>query len=414
MKARALVVALAGALFFPLVATGSFTLPHSFAGPDGEVPTTPLVQGADGFLYGVAPLGGDFTVFPPDGGGTAFRLDGAGNFKLLHVFEGWDGSAPISLIQGRDGFFYGATRYNGIDRFWPGNGTLFRMDSAGNVTTLRMFPGTLEGGAFPGPIVQGADGALYGAAVGGVVTLNVSGGFVYRFDPATGDFRHLHDFALSDGRDPTGPLVQGTDGFFYGTTFRGGPNNTGVVYKVDATGAFGLLHVLDVNEGWQPNGGLIQASDGLLYGTMHGTGNGRIFRLDTSGGNFTILHSFDNYASDGMEPESGLVQARDGFLYGTTPYGGQPVTDPREGVVYEMDFAATSPSSTRSPGRTVRGRTPRSCKQRTAVSTGRRPWAVRMDSAPSSRSTRPGRPRRHSLLLLRLRRPLRPRSRLLS
>src|SRR6266511_1676337 len=228
MKARALVVALAGALFFPLVATGSFTLPHSFAGPDGEVPTTPLVQGADGFLYGVAPLGGDFTVFPPDGGGTAFRLDGAGNFKLLHVFEGWDGSAPISLIQGRDGFFYGATRYNGIDRFWPGNGTLFRMDSAGNVTTLRMFPGTLEGGAFPGPIVQGADGALYGAAVGGVVTLNVSGGFVYRFDPATGDFRHLHDFALSDGRDPTGPLVQGTDGFFYGTTFRGGPNNTGV------------------------------------------------------------------------------------------------------------------------------------------------------------------------------------------
>ena len=56
----------------------SFTVLHSFSGPEGETPAAPLVQGADGFFYGVAAHGGDFTVLPPDGGGTAFRMDASG------------------------------------------------------------------------------------------------------------------------------------------------------------------------------------------------------------------------------------------------------------------------------------------------------------------------------------------------
>ena len=256
-----------------VVSAASFTALHSFSGPDGETPAAPLVQGADGFLYGVAAHGGNFNVLPPDGGGTAFRIDASGTLTTLHTFGGPDGAVPNSLIQGRDGFFYGTTTYGGGDGITPlnpGTGTIFRMDAAGVVTVLHVFPRSIGGGSSqPGPIVQGADGALYGGALGAYGTSAV-GGYIYRFDPVTGDFRHLHDFVGSDGALPTGPLFQADDGFFYGTTNQGGVWNSGVIYKVDGLGHFVLLHSLSPffpGEGSQPKGGVIQASDGFVYGT---------------------------------------------------------------------------------------------------------------------------------------------------
>jgi uncharacterized repeat protein (TIGR03803 family) len=325
----------------------SFSVQHSFTGPEGETPAAPLVQGADGFFYGVAAHGGDFTVLPPDGGGTVFRMDASGNVTTLHTFKGPEGAWPKSLIQARDGFFYGTATLGGqpsITPLNPGVGTIFRMDAAGVVTLLYVFPYSIGGGSSqPGPIVQGADGALYGGALGAFGTSAI-GGYIYRFDPITGDFRHLHDFVGSDGAVPTGPLFQAADGFFYGTTNQGGLWNSGVIYKVDALGHFALLHSLSPfypGEGSEPKGGVIQASDGFFYGTTeHGGYFGEIFRMDAAG-NFTVLHRFDAYASDGGSPVSGLIEGRDGFLYGTASMGGQPVTASRYGVVYRMDKAGT-------------------------------------------------------------------------
>jgi hypothetical protein len=101
-------------------------------------------------------------------------------------------------------------------------GAAFPLPANGLVTVLHVFPAN-DAGAFPRPIVQGADGALYGTVSGGVGTLGHFPGYVYRLDPITGDFRNVHDFVISDGFDPTGPLFQGSDGFFYGTTNEGGP-----------------------------------------------------------------------------------------------------------------------------------------------------------------------------------------------
>jgi uncharacterized repeat protein (TIGR03803 family) len=327
--------------------TVSFSVLHSFSGPEGETPAAPLVQGADGLFYGVAAHGGDFTVLPPDGGGTVFRMDASGNVTTLHTFKGPEGAWPKSLVQGRDGFFYGTATLGGqpsISPLNPGVGTIFRMDAAGVVTVLYVFPYSIGGGSSqPGPIVQGADGALYGGALGAFGTSAV-GGYVYRFDPITGDFRHLHDFVGSDGAIPTGPLFQASDGFFYGTTNQGGLWNSGVIYKVDVLGHFALLHSLSPfypGEGSEPKGGVIQASDGFFYGTTeHGGYFGEIFRMDAAG-DFTVLHRFDAYASDGGSPVSGLIEGRDGFLYGTASIGGQPVTGSRYGVVYRMDRAGT-------------------------------------------------------------------------
>jgi uncharacterized repeat protein (TIGR03803 family) len=346
MRNKALALVLPVAIFLALpgvAAAASFTVLHSFGGPEGETPAAPLLQGADGSLYGVAAHGGDFTVLPPDGGGTAFRLDASGNATTLHVFRGLEGAVPTGLIQGRDGFFYGTTTYGGpsISPLQPGYGTVFRMNAAGTVTVLHVFPPN-DAGAFPRPVIQGADGALYGTVSGGVGSLGHFPGYVYRLDPLTGGFRHVHDFVISDGENPTGPLFEARDGFLYGTTNQGGSWNTGVIYKVNAAGSFVLLHSLSPfwpGEGSEPKGGVIQASNGLFYGTTEqGTYGGEIFGMDAAG-NFTVLHRFDAYASDGWKPASGLIEGRDGFLYGTAPVGGLPVTGTRYGVVYRMDKA---------------------------------------------------------------------------
>jgi uncharacterized repeat protein (TIGR03803 family) len=347
MRTKALILALLGATltlaFSGTASAAVVTVLHSFNGPDGETPAASLVRGADGLFYGVAAHGGDFTVLPPDGGGTVFRLNANSTVTTLHTFAGSEGAVPTGLIQGRDGFFYGTTTYGGqegISSLTPGAGTIFRMNAAGAVTVLYVFEGG-SAGYRPGPIMQGADGALYGAAIGGTEGMEgVPAGLVYRFDPVTRTLRHLHVFVPSEGAFPTGRLFQAADGFFYGTTNQGGPWNSGVIYKVDVLGTFAVLHALSPffpGEGSEPKGGVIQASDGFFYGTTS-SGYGSVFRMDAAG-NFTVMHRFDPYASDGWRPVSGLMEGRDGYLYGTAPSGGRnPAVAPSAyGVVYRMD-----------------------------------------------------------------------------
>ena len=144
----------------------SLAVLHSFGGPDGETPAAPLVQGADGFLYGVAAHGGDFTVLPPDGGGTAFRMDANGTFTTLHLFHGPEGARPEEPDPGSGRLLLrhgDATAVNRRSRpSSPGSGRLpHGRDRRGD--RVARLPAPIDGGSSqPGPIVQGADGALYG------------------------------------------------------------------------------------------------------------------------------------------------------------------------------------------------------------------------------------------------------------
>ena len=208
MKLHLPAVAALSALLLAVPAAAAVGTFHSFAGPEGQTPAAPLVQGVDGHLYGVAAHGGDFTVLPPDGGGTIFRTDGSGSVTALHVFIGLDGAVPTGIVHGRDGAFYGTTTYGGepgVSSLTPGNGTIFRVDATGALSVLFVFPGG-ERGFRPGPLMEGSDGALYGTAVGGQTLYALLPGIVYRFDPATREYRILHTFVISDGGSPLKPV----------------------------------------------------------------------------------------------------------------------------------------------------------------------------------------------------------------
>ena len=76
------------------------------------------------------------------------------------------GEKPSALRQANDGRFYGTTSNGGTFE----QGTLFRMDVTGVVTTLYSFSGTADGGE-PFGLVSASNGRFYGVTQGGACEL---------------------------------------------------------------------------------------------------------------------------------------------------------------------------------------------------------------------------------------------------
>lgn len=187
--------------------------------------------------------------------------------------------------------------------------------------TLVSFNGT--NGADPlAPVVQGTNGNFYGTTeMGGLP----SQGTVFEVT-SRGALKTLFTFDANDtaGGNPFAALILATDGNFYGAAEYGGPYGCGTVFKITALGALTVVHnLVSSTDGCGPTGALIQATDGNFYGTTTaggGTSNaGTLFKI-TPSGTLTTLHSFD--VTDGIEPFAGLIQGNDGNLYGITAGGG--------------------------------------------------------------------------------------------
>ena len=302
-----------GTIFRVTPAGGLTTLYTFTGGSDGSQPYARLVQGSDGNFYGTTSAGGDAT-----GDGTIYKITPAGGLTTLYTFTGGsDGSQPqAGLIQGSDGNFYGTATYGGAD----GDGTIFRLTPAGGLTTLYTFTGGSDGSYPVAGLVQGSDGSFYGTASAGG---DANGdGTIYKITPA-GAFSVLYTFAGSDGYQPVGKLVLGSDGNFYGTAYEGGTSGDGTIFRMTPAGALTTLYTFtNGSDGSQPYAGLAQGSDGNFYGetSVGGAGgNGTIFQV-TSAGALTTLYTFSD--GDGAQPQSGLVQGSDGGFYGTTSAGG--------------------------------------------------------------------------------------------
>jgi uncharacterized repeat protein (TIGR03803 family) len=308
-----------------------------------------VTQGRDGNFYGTTSNGGQFNQ------GTVFRISPDGVETVLYSFAGGpsDGAQPNgSLIQGSDGNFYGTTNNGGIGvcpRPGPvsGNaesacGTVFTVTPDGAEAVLYFFQDTTDGGEPNGGLILGSDGNFYGTSTSGGLANTYCGGggcgVVFKITPA-GAETAVYAFGSQpgDGVIPSS-VVQGSDGNFYGTAFLGGQFNEGMVFKVTPAGAETLLHSFNAgdNDGQRPEAPLVQGSDGNFYGTtsfggistdnpvascLNG-GCGTVFKI-TPAGALTALYAFGGNATDGANPYSaGLIQGSNGNLYGTTTAGG--------------------------------------------------------------------------------------------
>jgi uncharacterized repeat protein (TIGR03803 family) len=233
------------------------------------------------------------------------------------------GDFPSGLIESADGNFYGTTVAGGTGL--NSQGTVFKLTPSGQLTVIYNFAeqsdGSLPNGAAPTSLVEGIDGFLYGTTL---VDGGNGVGTVFKLSK-TGTITLLHSFCNTidchDGANPSF-LTQAIDGNFYGAT---GPNNppTSVLFRMSPSGAFKVLHNFDPKT--QPDGtgvfGMLQASDGNFYGTTVAGSQlkpfNSVFRLNPTTTQYTILHAFNSPNNNLPNvAASGLTLASDGKLYG--------------------------------------------------------------------------------------------------
>jgi uncharacterized repeat protein (TIGR03803 family) len=339
---RAYAVCLLSAATAIALPAQTVTTLHSFDGTDGAFPSAALVQATDGNLYGTASSGGgNDSACNFYGCGTIFKITPSGTLTTLYSFCSQsgctDGDYPFAgLVQARNGNFYGTTVQGG-DFNWCyfGCGTVFTFTPSGALTTLYTFCsqiGCTDGATPLSALAQASDGNLYGTTTGGGLSSS-GGGTIFKITPS-GTLTTLYSFCsqsgCTDGSYPQGSLVQAKDGDFYGTTYYGGANSGGTVFKITPSGTLTTLYsfcsLSGCRDGANPFAGLVQGSDGNLYGTTQVSGTiqaGTVFKI-TPGGRLTTLYVFCSqvHCTDGKYLEAGLVQATDGNLYGTTYLGG--------------------------------------------------------------------------------------------
>jgi uncharacterized repeat protein (TIGR03803 family) len=162
------------------------------------------------------------------------------------------------------------------------------------------------------------------------VTMTLIVTLVFARAASASTYKILHQFGTAlDGENPYAGLIFDAAGNLYGTTYVGGADNFGVVFKLtpntDGSWTESVLHSFT---GAYPAAGVIMDAAGNLYGTTEGGGSaygyGVVFELTPTDGSWTesVLHTFMYFQGDGAYPFAGVIFDKAGNLYGTTTYGG--------------------------------------------------------------------------------------------
>jgi len=283
--------------------------------------------------------------------GTVYAITTGELAATVINFNGTDGANPFS---GR--WFKAPMAASTAHQFWR------RQSPWG--TVLQVFNGSndhraaqlclSDGSPSQGGIIQGSDGDFYGTTLndganGSGTVFKITGG---------GAFTVLHSFTRTEteGGNPYAPLVQASNGKFYGTTWDGEASITERSTKSIRADRFSTVYIFCLanpntcTDGYNPEGALVEGSDGNLYGmTARGgdpacglngyTGCGTIFKI-TPGGTLTTIHDFEG--TDGAGPVSSLIQGTEWKFYGTTQWDGANLTCPQGcGTVFSVTPSGT-------------------------------------------------------------------------
>jgi uncharacterized repeat protein (TIGR03803 family) len=291
---------------------GTYTVLHSFnLNPEGGYPEGSLIQATDGNYYGLTSSGGT-------GGntGTIFKITPTGVFTVIHAFANTstnkEGNNPKgSLIQGTDGYLYGMTNGGGTNA----SGTIFKIATTGGTTfkVIRQLVYSSDGGSPQGSLIKGLDSNFYGMTTTGGAK---NAGTIFKISPNGVIFTVIRTLTTAtDGSNPSGSLFLAKDSLFYGTANFGGTFGGGTIFKINSTGTvFNVLKHFNPaatdSNGYNPKGNLIQASDGNFYGLTSSDGKkkaGVIFRISPTG-TFAVIRHLDLIADGGTPLGSLIIQ----------------------------------------------------------------------------------------------------------
>ncbi len=220
---------------------------HRFGGsPDGAIPQSPLLAKGERQRFGVTTQGGT-GICSNTGCGTAFELIARPGWlerdRNLQLRRRRRWLIPVgNLVRDRSGRLYGATASGGLPG--PGGnyetGTVFRLDppaAAGASWTkeiLYHFQGGTDGYLPLNGVLLGGKGALYGTTYEG----GTGRGTLFKLTAGQPGQEWtktiLHNFVggSGDGALPTSALVADGTGALYGTTYQGGSDDYGTVFRL--------------------------------------------------------------------------------------------------------------------------------------------------------------------------------------
>ncbi len=317
-------------------------------GTDGYYAYAGVIADKSGNLYGTTHGGGK-------GYGVVYQLTLSGGVwseTVLHPFAAGasDGAYPDGgLVFDKAGNLYGMTTQGGTSNL----GTVYELKKSGgqwNFSVIYSFAGSSKDGEYPdsSSLVFDSKGNLYGTTeYGGADNL----GTIFLLKPSKGAWteRVLHSFAgAADGAYPVAGLTVGKNGYFYGTTYAGGPTyNVGTAYELfQARGLWVERPIFTFSggsSGTHPEAPLALDATGHLYGTTYQGGSanvGMVYKL-TLGKNKkwtqSVLHNFAGGSTDGSYPYYGdgvILDAKDN-VYGATYQGG---STSNYGIVYQLQL----------------------------------------------------------------------------
>jgi uncharacterized repeat protein (TIGR03803 family) len=306
---------------------------------DGNSPFGAVISDEAGNLYGTTQKGG----FP--GFGVVFKLtptrNGLWKETILHTFKGSpDGANPDStLVRDSAGNLYGTTLYGGRKvkncSANCGSGIVFKLTPNAKgpwkETVIHQFTGGLDGAVPVAGVILDAVGNLYGTTSGGGAN---TFGMAFKLSPTATGWKEtvLHSFGDLDGIAPYAPLTFDNAGRLYGTTFIGGNQNLGVVFKLtpQKSGHWKetVLHNFQGgSDGLWPLAGVVVDKQGNVFGASQAMSGqlpcGTVFELTAANGYAeTILHEFEGtFHNDGCIPNQ-LVFDSHGDLFATSEFGG--------------------------------------------------------------------------------------------
>jgi uncharacterized repeat protein (TIGR03803 family) len=317
---------------------------YSFSGfGDGLSPHGGVIFDDAGNLYGTTVAGGVGGICAGDGCGVVFRLapnpDGTWTQSVIYNFTGGnDGFGPGSgLVRlPKTGDLFGTTPDGGAD----GMGVVYQLreNKHGNwrLKVIHTFTGGNDGGIGSlGSLLLDGDGNIFGIAeLGGKHGAGTA--YEIRLTKA-GHWRLRTIYAFQGQPDagfPYGGLIFDKESNVYGTTYFGGANGVGSVYKLtrqpgDTWSESVLYSFKGGKDGAMSTATLFRDADGNLYGTTSEGGNlgcscGVIFKM-TRGphGKYTesVAYRFKS-VPDGAYSYYGLTPDGLGNLFGTTAAGG--------------------------------------------------------------------------------------------
>ena len=360
----------------------TFSVIHSFSGPDGDLPKGGLTIDRAGNLYGTT-----FAGFLGFGWGSVYQLrphQQGWLFSVIQVYDGqpldrpaigpngtlygtnsnmitvyrvgyvWNLSPPVNpcksafcfwlsntiygfaggasgatplgahLVFDQAGNMYGTTSAGGT-----GDGVVYTLSRSGVETPIYTFAGNPDAATPYSGVIFDSAGNLYGVTTAGGTSGN---GAVYKLTPNGGGWSEQVIYSFTggnDGKTPVGGLAIDQAGNLFGTTITGGANGGGTVFELTPNGGgfnYNLLYSFAGGTSCGPSAELSFDSSGNLWGTTFCDGAfnlGNVFKLTNSGGTFTYssIHDFAN-GTDGKNPISNVTFNSAGKMYGTTSIGG--------------------------------------------------------------------------------------------